>query len=121
MRKPRSWAYSTKAWLKLGSRLSASTTMLDMLSGMTTLKTPPKKAQAASKPETTTSVVWRKLRQHIAVPRVTSREDERPAHPLSACSRVGQKAHPPEVDLQLHSGLAVSDTHCRAPVRTADA
>jgi hypothetical protein len=60
MRKPRSWAYSTKAWLKLGSRLSALTTMLDMLSGMTTLKTPPKKPQAASKPEMTTSVVWRK-------------------------------------------------------------
>jgi len=46
-----------------GSNASAPSTMVDMLSGTTVRKTPPKKAQAASKPSITVSVVWRKLSQ----------------------------------------------------------
>jgi hypothetical protein len=59
--KPLAWAYSMNAWLNLGSSLSAVVTALDMLSGMTTLKTPPKNDQAASKPAMTVSAVWEKL------------------------------------------------------------
>ena len=42
---------------------SALSTTVAMLSGITTLNTPPKKAQAASKPAMTASVLWRKLSQ----------------------------------------------------------
>ena len=59
--KPRAWAYSTKAWLNRGSNESASSTIVAMLSGITTLNTPPKKTHAASKPAITASVVWRKV------------------------------------------------------------
>ena len=61
IRNPRAWAYSTKAWLNRGSSRSACSTMAEVLSGMTTAKTPWKKAHAASKPAITASVVWRKL------------------------------------------------------------
>ena len=60
-RKPRAWAYSIKAWLNRGFMGSAHSTTVPMLSGTTTLKTPWKKAHAASKPLITVSVVWRKL------------------------------------------------------------
>jgi len=62
MTKPRSWAYSTKARLRRGSRESAASTMAAMLSGMTTAKIPEKNLQAASQAAMAVSVVWRKPR-----------------------------------------------------------
>ena len=56
--KPRDWAYSKKVSLKRGATLSAVVTMAVIESGITTGNTPPKKAQAASKPSMTASVVW---------------------------------------------------------------
>src|SRR5581483_1026875 len=61
MTNPRAWEYSAKASVKRGSYAPASMTIGDMLSGMTTLKTPAKNAQAASKPSMTASVVWRNV------------------------------------------------------------
>jgi hypothetical protein len=61
MRKPRLWAYSTKAWLNRGSVGLALSTTAERLSGMTVENTPPKKAHAASQPSMTASVVWEKL------------------------------------------------------------
>ena len=60
-RKPRSWAYSTKASLSRGSVGLALSTMAAMLSGITTAKIPPKNAQAASKPSMTSAIVWEKV------------------------------------------------------------
>jgi hypothetical protein len=59
MTKPRSCAYSTNAAVKRASVSSASSTTAFIESGITTGNTPPKKAQPASKPATTASVVWR--------------------------------------------------------------
>jgi hypothetical protein len=60
-RKPRSCAYSTKAVLSRGSVGFALSTMAAMLSGMTTAKIPPKKAQAASKQQRMSASVWEKV------------------------------------------------------------
>jgi hypothetical protein len=49
--------YSTKAWFSRGSRASGSSTIDDMLSGITVADTPSKNAQAASNPSITASVV----------------------------------------------------------------
>src|SRR6266568_3694012 len=48
MRKPRAWAYSRKASTITGAMGSACATIALVLSGMRTLKTPPKKSHAAS-------------------------------------------------------------------------
>ena len=61
--KPRAWAYSRKPSVKRGATGSATATMALQLSGMTTRKTPPKKAQASSNPSITASRVWRKVSQ----------------------------------------------------------
>jgi hypothetical protein len=63
MTKPLDWAYSKKVSLKRGAVFSALVTIEAMLSGITTGNTPPKKAQAASKPQMTSSVVWPKVGQ----------------------------------------------------------
>ncbi len=55
--KPRDWAYSRNVSLKRGAVFSASVTIVDMLSGMTTGKIPPKNHQAASNPLITSAVV----------------------------------------------------------------
>ena len=60
-RKPRSWAYSTKAALSLGLVGFALSTIAAMLSGITTAKIPPKKDQAASKPQMMSASVWVKV------------------------------------------------------------
>jgi hypothetical protein len=57
-RKPRSWAYSTKAALRRGSVGLALSTMSVMLSGITTAKIQPKKTHAASKPARMSASVW---------------------------------------------------------------
>ena len=55
---PLAWAYSTNAWFKRGSIRSALVTAVDMLSGITTLNTPPKNSHAASQPSMSVSTVW---------------------------------------------------------------
>lgn len=47
--------------MKRGDTASALLTIVLMLSGMTTAKTPPKKAHAASQPVITASSVWWKV------------------------------------------------------------
>ena len=55
---PLAWAYSTNARFNRGSIRSAVVTAVDMLSGITTLNTPPKNAHASSNPSITVSKVW---------------------------------------------------------------
>jgi hypothetical protein len=57
MANPRDWEYSKNASVNRGSVASASTTIGDMLSGITTLKTPPKNTHAASNPAMVASIV----------------------------------------------------------------
>ena len=58
---PRAWAYSANARFSRGSSGCARSTIAAMLSGMTTLKTPPKNAHAASNPAITAARSWRKV------------------------------------------------------------
>jgi len=48
------------------------------------------------------------------VPRADRREDQRVRDPAPASHRIGDQPHPGEVDLALHSRLAVRDPHRRA-------
>jgi hypothetical protein len=61
MAKLRDWEYSRKVSLNRGASLSAAVTIWAMLSGITTGKTPPKNAHAASKPQITSAVFWLKV------------------------------------------------------------
>jgi len=61
IRNPRACAYSRKASFSLGPRGSLLSTIALQLSGITTLNTPPKNAQAASKPSITAGRAWEKV------------------------------------------------------------
>ena len=104
--------------LKRGSVGWAWSTIALILSGITTWNTPPKNAHAASNPAMTDGRSWRKTEMHKAVPAIDSGEDQGMHHAGGAGSRVGQQAHPPEVNLAFRAGLAVSDPDRRLP-RTA--
>ncbi len=100
MAKPRLCAYSRNVSLNRGAVFSASVTIGDMLSGITTGKTPAKKPHAASKPRITSSVVWAKLghtnmwrlKQAVKMrawhTRRLSPSGTRPRRPKSTCSSI---------------------------------
>jgi len=58
IRNPRDWAYSTNATFNTGSSASAFVTTVAMLSGTSTLNTPPKNVHAASHPSITVARFW---------------------------------------------------------------
>ena len=96
----------------------ALSTTAERLSGMTVENTPPKKAQAASQPSMTASVVWAKvihtkqcrLKQAVKI-------SEWAASPLG--QRVIERARAPEADLAFITGPAVGHSHRRPSAPTA--
>lgn len=61
IRNPRACAYSTNASFSRGEVGSERSTIALQLSGITTRNTPPKNAQAASKPSITAGSAWEKV------------------------------------------------------------
>ena len=112
---PRSWAYSANARLSRGSSGLALSTIAAMLSGMMTLKIPPKNAHAASQPADHRGQVLAEGQPHEHVPGVDRGEDQGVHHPAAPGLRVVKQAHLPEVDLAFGARLAVGHPHRRPP------
>ena len=96
--KPRAWAYSMKARFSRGLRGSAASTIADMLSGMTTAKTPPKNDRGLAAGDHCFGGLAQ-AQPHEAVPAVDGGEDQRPHHPVLAGGRIRDEPHLAEVDL----------------------
>jgi hypothetical protein len=102
---PQCWAYSSQPRVNRGLSASASATTADMLSGMSTRNTPPKRPRCLTPGDQRVQGLGEGQR-HEHVPQVHRGEDQRVDDPAAARRRIVQQAQLAEVDLALLPRLA---------------